>query len=619
MTLKNIINDICEYAVKNDLCNTSMGGLSLYDINFKQDNLYSLIFVAPSQNHNVTNNTIDYNFRLYYLDRLTRTNENNLDIFNASVLNLSKLINIIKEFNGVLKINNDYQIVNFADTQRLTDNVAGSYVDITVTVLNTNGICASDAILPTINVIKINYQNKDINITENGDYNVTYDNGYNALKEVNVNVNIDTDSYYNDGFNNGKIEGYNEGYEQGDINGREQQKSLLEAIKITENGVFDNENGYDEVTVEIDTQSYYDNGYNNGIEQGKEEQKSLLTSITITDNGNYTNENGYDEVIVNVGGDIKPKVPNGISLEGSTFTTIDMGRQDWSNVYDWSNMFLNCTNLTEIQNFPTDIEILCAYNMFANCRELTNIPNLNLSNCVSTKGLFYYLGKITSVPSMNLSNVLNAEEMFGGCTSLTSLPEIDFTNIVNANDMFNNCVNLVHDFNINAPNLHRAERMFAQCKKLTNINFSNTNNIKDAESMFYDCENLESVNGLNFENATNLKSCFDKCNKLIYIDDLKTSNVTNFYFIFNGCNLLKKVKINITKAENMQAMFGGCYDLEEIYFEGNPSYSNIYLRDVFYRAGENIDEPIMYYPQEFQTNYQQIINMLPSKWTAIPY
>jgi len=521
MTLKNIINDICEYAVKNDLCNTSMGGLSLYDINFKQDNLYSLIFVAPSQNHNITNNTIDYNFRLYYLDRLLRDNDNNLDIFNASVLNLSKLINIIKEFNGVLKINNDYQIVNFADTQRLTDNVAGSYVDITVTVLNTNGICASDAILPTINVIKINYQNKDINITENGDYNVTYDNGYNALKEVNVNVNIDTDSYYNEGFNTGKIEGYNEGYSEGDINGREYQKSLLEAIKITENGIFDNENGYDEVTVEIDTQSYYDNGYNNGIEQGKEEQKSLLTSINITENGNYINENGYNEVIVNVGGD-KPKVPNGISLKISTFSNIDMSNWDWSNVYDWSNMFEECRNLIEIQNFPTDVEILASRYMFYACNKLTSIPNLDTSKVTNMSNMFYNCNKLTSIPNLDTSNVTNMSNMFFACGNLTSIPNLD------------------------------------------------TSKVTDMGNMFYNCEKLRTIT------------------------------------------------LNVNNVINMNETFYVTYALEEVIFVGNPQYlTNI--NNIFGLAGYKVENPKMYYPQEFETNYQKIINVLPSNWSAISY
>ena len=83
-------------------------------------------------------------------------------------------------------------------------------------------------------------------------------------------------------------------------------------ITINKNGTYTNENGYDEVIVNVPTgggdAGDYEEGYNkgyedgvvNGVEQGKEEQKSLLESITISKNGTYTNENGYDEVIVNV-------------------------------------------------------------------------------------------------------------------------------------------------------------------------------------------------------------------------------------------------------------------------------------------------------------------------------
>ena len=67
-------------------------------------------------------------------------------------------------------------------------------------------------------------------------------------------------------------------------------------------------------------------------------------------------------------------------------------------------------------------------------------------------------------------------------------------------------------------------------------------------------------------------------------------------------------------------MFTGCDNLNEIKFKGNPTKLDaLYLSNIFYTAGSLVENPKMYYPQEFETNYQKIISRLPSKWTAVPY
>lgn len=59
--------------------------------------------------------------------------------------------------------------------------------------------------------------------------------------------------------------------------------------------------GYDGMTdVVIDATPIYNNTKNEWYTKGKNDQKKLLSSIEIDTNGVYTNENGYDEVVVNV-------------------------------------------------------------------------------------------------------------------------------------------------------------------------------------------------------------------------------------------------------------------------------------------------------------------------------
>ena len=80
---------------------------------------------------------------------------------------------------------------------------------------------------------------------------------------------------------------------------------------ITENGDYAFESSADglsrvDVSVNIDTQSYYDEGYSDGetvgIAEGIAEQKAKLDSSVFTTNGTYTREDGWNEIEVAVPG-----------------------------------------------------------------------------------------------------------------------------------------------------------------------------------------------------------------------------------------------------------------------------------------------------------------------------
>ena len=136
-------------------------------------------------------------------------------------------------------------------------------------------------------------------IVEVPDVNGSYDEGYADGK--------------NDGYNEGKDDGYNDGYDEGYgvgyTDGGDNQKSKLESISITENGSYSREDGYNNIEVNVpDLNGSYDEGfeqgqiegYNKGKNDGIDEQKSKLESISITDNGIYFKEDGYNEIVVNV-------------------------------------------------------------------------------------------------------------------------------------------------------------------------------------------------------------------------------------------------------------------------------------------------------------------------------
>ena len=118
---------------------------------------------------------------------------------------------------------------------------------------------------------------ESITIDSNGTY--VRNDGYNKVEVI-----IDTQSYYDSGYNIGVEEGIDE------------QKSKLESITIIENGLYEKEDGYNRVNVNIDTQSYFESGRESGID----EQKSKLESITITENGTYNKDDGYNKIVVEV-------------------------------------------------------------------------------------------------------------------------------------------------------------------------------------------------------------------------------------------------------------------------------------------------------------------------------
>lgn len=83
-------------------------------------------------------------------------------------------------------------------------------------------------------------------------------------------------------------------------------------VNYTENGEYTltpEGDGFSKVdiSVNIDTQSIADAAYDEGYSEGIEEQKGKLTSLDVTANGSYNSEDGYSEVTVNVQPNLQTK------------------------------------------------------------------------------------------------------------------------------------------------------------------------------------------------------------------------------------------------------------------------------------------------------------------------
>lgn len=163
---------------------------------------------------------------------------------------------------------------------------------------------------------------------ENTYINVTLDNSVQGNKTVVIET-IDTTITPDDGFNSmGKVdvnaqpiydEGYNVGNAEGIEVGKAEQKALLEPISITENGTYENENGYSTIEVNVpDTNGSYDEGYTDGYAEGEangvENAGSIIAEtarvLDITENGLYLSR--YSEPPT-------PDVITGVYPDGTEF------------------------------------------------------------------------------------------------------------------------------------------------------------------------------------------------------------------------------------------------------------------------------------------------------------
>ena len=287
MTLYETIDLLKKIALKHpNIGSASEGNIYEY-MNANPSVKYGVFFITQGT-HSQDEMFNHFEFTLFYVDRLVdNMEENRLQIQSIGKEILSNILTFFcEEFDA------ECENISFQPfTQKFVDETCGIYSTITIDV-------PKDVICPEeywnedwkTPVVVIRNQDKRVVFTENGTYTIDYDpNTYTGLGTVEVEVNIDVDSYYNNGYNQGKIDGISE------------QKSKLERIEITENGTYAKEDGYNEIIVDVpDLNGSYNEGYEQGKADGINEQKSKLETINITENGVYSNEDGYNHIEVNV-------------------------------------------------------------------------------------------------------------------------------------------------------------------------------------------------------------------------------------------------------------------------------------------------------------------------------
>ena len=311
MTLLQITNTIKSISLAQPNIHSFVN--EFIDLN-SSDAKYSAI-ILQQITHRRNNDFISYSFYLGYADRLNEDKSNEIEVQSTAIQVIDNIVYALENHN----LDTSMGAYN-TFTQRFLAEAAGAYVELNITVpvgectddfskeeLNVNIVANGEYnYIPTglgfssvhLNVDVAKLQDKALNITKNGQYNVRFDKGYSGLGNVDVNVDVDTQSYYDQGYSAGKTEGKAEGIQQ--------QKSKLVDLEITENNTeYSREDGYKNVSVNIDETPVYNEGYDkgktDGITEGQEIQKSKLVDLEITENNTeYSREDGYKNVSVNI-------------------------------------------------------------------------------------------------------------------------------------------------------------------------------------------------------------------------------------------------------------------------------------------------------------------------------
>ena len=564
--------------------------------------------------------TMTYDAIIYYGDRLLEDKSNRNAIWSDATQVIQSIIGTVNSVDGEITISYPYNLTLFE--QKFADELAGAYAEISIEV---EGIGECGDLL-------YGYEDKDgiklesvvKTFTINGEYDIIPSDGFDAISDVKVIVDVPIQS---------------------------------KSVEFNSNGSYN-------VTPDSEYVAMDNVAVNVNIPlQSK--------SVVYSEAGDYqvTPDPGYEalsKVDVKVSLEGKTQIPNGFVFTGGDMSLVEWDKYDWSMVYDTAEFFKGCTfsdpswvdrfnsgfngrvmsgysmfeSCSTLENTPdlSSHKLYTMEHMFSGCRKLKSISMMDTSEVVNASYAFNQCNELQSIPQLDFSSVRKATRMFDGCSKLTTLGELNFLSLNDTKYMFEGCTNLINIPRLNTSNVTAFSSMFSGCEKITtipeldlssatsvqgmfngcinliNVPRLNTSNVTTFESTFYGCKKLTTVPEIDFSSANNTQYMFQDCYGLTTIPKLNTSNVKYMGSMFYGCkNLTTVTQLDISNATNLYQTFAYCSKLNEVRFKGKPqpSITTGYMFDGITTNGT------LYYDSRY--DYSVIINVLPSTWTAVPY
>jgi surface protein len=260
--------------------------------------------------------------------------------------------------------------------------------------------------------VAITFQSKTVEVTKNGTVDVTPDQGFTALSNVQVKVKVPTE-----GGGAGEDTPKSKWTGHADVEG-------LKAIGWTDE----------------DIAYYQENGVNWNEEYDEyhkvtDDNKALYGVLTADNVSDYAKRIVYLPKI-----DTSEVVRGNYLFKGCS-AMVAIPHLDTSKMTSMLEMF-NTTSIVCIPKLDTQ-NVTSMYSMFANCPSLVTIPQLDTKNVTDMGYMFSNCYSLVSIPQLDTANVTNMYYMFQNCYSLVSIPQLDTQNITNMSYMFENCTALV--------------------------------------------------------------------------------------------------------------------------------------------------------------------------------
>ena len=137
MTLFEIINKLKDIAISKPNINY-VGDGDVYTLNSLPNIDYSVFFITQND-HSIYQDTITYSLNLFYIDRISDSEDNVLNIQSDGILQLTNIINTLV-FSEDVDVDGEITFTPFI--QRFADQCAGVYCNVRFICDNNLGVCS---------------------------------------------------------------------------------------------------------------------------------------------------------------------------------------------------------------------------------------------------------------------------------------------------------------------------------------------------------------------------------------------------------------------------------------------------------------------------------------------
>lgn len=256
--------------------------------------------------------------------------------------------------------------------------------------------------------VRINNQDKVVDITENGTTEVVADGGYTGLGKVTINTEVSGGGVTP---SKPKWTGHADAEGLKAIGWTDEDIAYYQATGVNWN---EEDDEYHKVT---------------------DDNKALYGVLTISNISTYRDRIVYLPKI-----DTNDVTNMDYKFYGChSLTAIPM--LDTSNVTSMKFTFNDCYSLTTIPQLDTN-KVTTMAGIFINCYSLSSIPVLDTSNVtiMSFKNCY----SLKAIPMLDVSNMTSIDEMFFNCHSITTIPILGTSNVTSMEFTFYNCYSLIH-------------------------------------------------------------------------------------------------------------------------------------------------------------------------------